>query len=196
MLRRLRDRLGVPAERFRVICATASFRDHEYAPEFGAQLAGLPASTFQAIVGSLDLRQHAGAGSIQDADVLADIDLEQYYGATTESARHAVIEPLVRHRHTTDDPDPERALYQALADFPPMGRLINLTMKQAVPVAELGQHLFPEAYPEKADKAVDALMALGSSARLAPKTPGLLPCRVHNFFSRPAGALGLHGPHM
>ena len=182
LLRRLRDRLDVPADRFRVICATASFHDYDYAPDFGAQLSGLPASTFQAISGSLDLRPYDGPGSNQDADVFASVDLERYYDAPTQSARQAVIEPIVRHRQTTEDPDPERALYHALRDFPPMGRLINMTMKQAIPVAELGQHLFPDATSQTADMAVNALMALGSAARLDPNTPGLLPCRVHNFF--------------
>ena len=182
LLRRLRDRLDVPPDRFRVICATASFNDSNYAPEFGAQLSGLPAGTFLPISGSLDLRPHGGPGSIQDSDVFAGIDLERYYDAPTDAARHAVIEPIVKHRQTTDDADPERALYNALRDFPPMGRLINITMKQAIPVAELGQHLFPDASPQMADEAVNALMALGSAARLTPKTPGLLPCRVHNFF--------------
>ena len=182
LLRRLRDRLDVSPDRFRVICATASFNDSDYAPEFGAQLSGLPAATFLPISGSLDLRPHDGPGSIQDSDVFAGINLERYYDAPTDSARHAVIEPVVRHRQTTDDPNPERALYHALSDFPPMGRLINMTMQQAIPVADLGQHLFPDARPKMADKAVNALMALGSAARMAPKTPGLLPCRVHNFF--------------
>ena len=182
LLRRLRDRLDVPTERFRIICATASFNDHGYAPEFGAQMSGLPPSTFLPISGSLDLRPHDAPGSIQDADVLAGIDLERYYDVPTDSARHSVIEPIVDHRGTGDNPDPERALYHALADFPPMGRLINMTMKQAIPVAELGQHLFPDASSQTADRAVNALMALGSAARETPKTPGLLPCRVHNFF--------------
>src|SRR5256885_1953643 len=51
LLRRLRDRLGIPSERFRVICATASFRDAAYASEFGAQLSGVSADTFIAIQG-------------------------------------------------------------------------------------------------------------------------------------------------
>ena len=182
LLRRLRDRLDVPANRFRVICATASFNDRAYAPEFGAQLSGLPANTFLPISGSLDLRPHDGPGSLQDADVLAGIDLERYYDAPTDSARHSVIKPFSDYRQTRDDPDSERALYHALAHYPPMGRLINMTMKQAIPVAELGQHLFPDASPQTADNAVNALMALGSAARLDPKTPGLLPCRIHNFF--------------
>ena len=182
LLRRLRDRLDVPADRFRVICATASFNDHDYAPEFGAQLSGLPASTFLPISGSLDLRPHDGPSSIQDADVLAGIDLGRYYDASTDSARHSLIKPIVDHRQTRDDPDPGRALHHALADYPPMGRLINMTMKQAIPVSELRQHLFPDADAQTGDNAVNALMALGSAARLDPKTPGLLPCRIHNFF--------------
>ena len=47
LLRRLRDRLGIPAERFQVICATASFKDTDYAPQFGAQLSGMPADTLR-----------------------------------------------------------------------------------------------------------------------------------------------------
>ena len=182
LLRRLRDRLDLSADRFRVICATASFNDYDYAPDFGAQLSGLPASSFLPISGSLDLRPHDGPGSIHDSDVLANIDLQRYYDAPTNSDRHSVIEPIVAHRQTAGDPDPERALYHALADFPPMGRLVNMTMRQAIPIAELGQHLFPNSRAQPADKAVTALMALGSAARLDPKTPGLLPCRVHNFF--------------
>ena len=182
LLRRLRDRLGVPANRFRVICSTASFSCRAYAPEFGAQLSGLPPDTFLPISGSLDLRSHDGPGSVQEAELLAKIDLTRYYDASTDAERHTVIKPIVDHRRAKDDSNPERALHNSLADYPPMGRLINMTMERALPVAELRQDLFPDASPETADRAVNALMALGSAARLDPKTPGLLPCRVHNFF--------------
>ncbi len=182
LLRRLRDRLGVPPERFQVICATASFKDRDYAPDFGAQLSGIPAETFQPITGDLDLREHNAAGSTHDADVLAHLDLERFYRAETDEARLAAIQPLLDYRHVKGDQTPEAALYHALKDFGPMGLLINSTMKEARPIAELGPSLFPGTPPEKADAAVTALMALGSIARLDPKMPGLLPCRVHNFF--------------
>lgn len=182
LLRRLRDRLDLPPDRLRVICATASFNERDYAPEFGAQMSGLRADTFLPIEGSLDLRPHDGHGSIKDADLLASIDLQQYYDAQTTPERHSLIKPIIDQRQTTDDPNPERALYHALVEYPPMGRIINMTMQQAIPVAELGQLLFPDAEPQMADRAVNTLMALGSAARLDPKTPGLLPCRIHNFF--------------
>ena len=182
LLRRLRDRLDIPEERFRVICSTASFNNYDHAPQFGGQLSGLPPSTFLSITGSLDLRREDGTGSIQEAEIFANIDLEKYYNASSDSKRRLVIEPIINYRQTSEDPNPEQALYHALANYPPMGRLINMTMKQAVPVDELKLKLFPDTDPQTADKAVNTLMALGSAARLAPNTPGLLPCRVHNFF--------------
>jgi ATP-dependent helicase YprA (DUF1998 family) len=182
LLRRLRDRLGISENRFQVICATASFNDHKNAPQFGAQLSGLPASTFVPIGGVLDLRPHSTVGSDHDADLLASIDLQKYYEAQTESDRLAVIGPLLEARHVMGDYTAEAALYHALADFSPMGMLVNATMKQALPIAELGHQLFPTAAPNTADAAVSVLMALGSVARVDPKTPGLLPCRIHNFF--------------
>ena len=187
LLRRLRDRLGIPTDRLQVICATASFRDCEYAPKFGAQLSGIPANTFIPITGTLDLKPHAAPGTDGDADVLASIDLETYYNAATDTERQAVVRPLLDHRGVVGQHTSEIGLYHALADFEPMGRLINLTMKQAVPVAALGKSLFPTVSQRKSDTAVTALMALGSLARTKPGTPSLLPCRIHNFFRGLAG---------
>ena len=182
LLRRLRDRLGIPPERLQVICATASFNDHAYAPLFGGQLSGLSPDSFLSITGTLALRPHDAHGSDQNADVLASIDLLRYYEAATDRERLAVIQPLLDHRQAHGDDSPEAALYHALADFPPMGRLINATMKQAVPVADLGHQLFPTTAPDKAATAANTLMALGSAARRDRATPGLLPCRIHSFF--------------
>lgn len=182
LLRRLRDRLGISPDRFQVICATASFKDKDYAPQFGAQLSGIPGETFVPVTGSLDLRPHSAVGSERDADVLAAIGLDDYYRAGSDEARLAVLKPLLDYRQVQDERTPEAALFRALENFGPMGLLVNSTMKEALPVAELGRKLFPTATPEKADAAVTVLMALGSIARLDPKTPGLLPCRIHNFF--------------
>ena len=182
LLRRLRDRLGIPPSRLQVVCATASFNDHAYAPRFGAQLSGLSADTFLPISGTLALQPHDDPGSDQDAVVLDAIDLPRYYEAATDKERLSAIRPLLDYRQVQGDDSPEVALYRALASFPPMSRLINTTMKEAVPVEDLGRTLFPTAPSGKAGAAANALMALGSAARPDPETPGLLPCRVHSFF--------------
>ncbi|MDP8984151.1 MAG: DUF1998 domain-containing protein [Pseudomonadota bacterium] len=182
LLRRLRDRIGIPAERFQVICATASFKDQKYAPEFGAQISGADASTFVAITGRLDLRQHAATGSNRDAEVLASINLEEFYREETDAERIKAVRALLDYRGVKLEGSTELALYEALSGFAPMGHLINTTMKQARPVATLGAEIFPTSKSEIADPAVTVLMALGSLARPDEKAPGLLPCRVHNFF--------------
>lgn len=181
LLRRLRDRLNIPPERFQVICATASFKNANYAPEFGAQLAGVPPETFVPIQGEFAWRPHAAPGTKRDAEVLASVDLDKFYEAETEGERASLIQPILDHLHVAGGDGLEADLYHALAEFPPLGLLINTTMKQARKVEELGRELFPDA-PQIADTATTVLMALGSMARIDPKAPGLLPCRIHNFF--------------
>jgi hypothetical protein len=68
-----------------------------------------------------------------------------------------------------------------------MGLVINTTMKKACPIAELSKLIFPTVEGRDADAALTALLALGSIARKEPNSPGLLPCRVHNFFRGLAG---------
>ena len=102
-------------------------------------------------------------------------------------ARLATIRQFLEYRKVEGERVPESALYRALADFPAMGRLINRTMKQAVPVAELGNALFAGGAPGTVSAAANTLMALGSAAREDGKAPGLLPCRVHSFFRGLAG---------
>lgn len=182
LLRRLRDRLGIPPERFQVICATASFQNSTYAPAFGAQLSGVPADTFVPIVGNLDWRAHAAPGSVEDAAMLAKIDLAAFYEATSDESRLKEITPILDYRHVDAELPVEAVLHKALADFAPMGLLINSTMKMARPIASLGADIFPTADQQVADAAVTVLMSLGSVSRPDPKSPGLLPCRVHNFF--------------
>src|SRR5438067_8806863 len=63
-----------------------------------------------------------------------------------------------------------------------MNLLVNLTMRQAVPLRELGNTIFESIDAVLAERAITTLLALGSLARRDPTEPGLLPCRVHSFF--------------
>lgn len=121
LLRRLRDRLGIPPQRFQVICATASFNDHAYAPLFGAQISGLPSDSFLPISGTLALRSHDAPGSDQDADILANLDLQRYYEASTDDERLSIVRPLLDHRQVQSGGPLEAALprsYRFPADGP------------------------------------------------------------------------------
>ena len=183
LLRRLRDRLGISEKRFKVICATASFKDASYAPYFGAQLSGISADTFVPIEGTLNIRKSRKRGTKKDAEVLSAINPWAFHEAKDNQSRIAIIKPLLDYRGVALSNISESALFEALESFGPMGALINATMKKAHPITDLGSMLFQDGVPRKTvAKAVTVLLALGSVARPDRKSPGLLPCRIHSFF--------------
>jgi ATP-dependent helicase YprA (DUF1998 family) len=184
LLRRLRARLGIEASRLQVIATSASFQDTAYAREFAAQLTGKDVAEFRTIEGRLQLRDGSAQGSAADATMLADLPLDAFYDGDTEAERIAAVEGLLTARGVTPNAgdDVGSLLEAALIDYAPMSKLVNETMQRAQPVSELGPTIFPDADPETADRAITALVALGSAARRTPEDAGLLPCRVHAFF--------------
>jgi ATP-dependent helicase YprA (DUF1998 family) len=183
LLRRLRERLNIGPERFQVICATASFsaEGRASAGRFGAELSGVPDSSFVPINGDLARRAPEGPGSAADADALGRVDLAQFYSAD-ERQQLVGARPFLSYRNHANGSELGQALFSALESFPPFNRLVNETMLSAIPLAELGDLIFPEVERAPAERAVTALLALGSRARRAADEPSLLPCRIHSFF--------------
>jgi ATP-dependent helicase YprA (DUF1998 family) len=183
LLRRLRSRLAVPAERLQVICTSASFDDPNYARDFAAQLVGKSRDEFQTVQGELLLRPGEANGSKEDAEALAAISLTDFYDSIDDMQRLAAVRPFLDYRGRQGiGGQVGPALYDALHDFPPMSQLVNLTMKRAAPLDELGDHIFPIGDASLAARALTVLVALGSAARHSEGEAGLLPCRIHAFF--------------
>jgi ATP-dependent helicase YprA (DUF1998 family) len=182
LIRRLRMRLGIPPDRLQVICTSASFKDKDYAVQFGAQLTGKQVTDFAQIQGELNWRPAAAAGTAQDAAALATINLQKFYDAETDAKRLDEVKSFLDYRHSSSGTDLQKALYDSLATFAPMAQLVNLTMMEARPLEGLGPDLFPTCPAPDAARAVTNLIALGSIARLSPAEPGLLPCRIHSFY--------------
>ena len=187
LVRRLRMRLGIPAERLQVICTSASFKDPEYARKFGAQLTGKVLADFDKVQGDLLLRPKEGAGSAKDATALDAIDLVAFYEADNDEARVGEVSAFLEYRGIAKPWKLQRSLYEALVEFPPMAKLINLTMTEAQPVEPLWELLFDGVSSDIGARATTKLVALGSLARREPTEPGLLPCRVHSFYRGLAG---------
>ncbi|MGF7131364.1 ATP-dependent helicase YprA (DUF1998 family) [Paraburkholderia sp. EB58] len=181
LLRRLRDRFDIDADRFQVICATASFSDEKYAPSFGAQLSGVSEETFVPITGHLKLAEASEVGTKADAAALATVSLADYYSSDSVTRINSVKE-FLSYREVEPTEDLDSDLYRALKDFNPLGRLINTTMREAHAVAELGELLFPGVQTQHTESALTALMSLGSVAREHHDGNALLPCRIHNFY--------------
>ena len=187
LIRRLRTRLGIPPERLQVICTSASMKDAEYAVEFAAQLTGKNPGDFSDVQGQLSLRPAEAKGSIQDARVLEAIDLSAFYDAETNADRLSQVAEFLRYRGLEPPWQLQKSLYEALESYPPMARLINLTMREAQPVTDLGEMIFDHVSSDVAARAVTNLIALASMARLDSSQPGLMPCRVHSFYRGLAG---------
>lgn len=182
LIRRLRSRLGITADRLQIVCTSASFSSEKQAQNFSAQLVGKDVEDFQVIRGALDLRNPAVKGTKADAEVLAAIDLDKFYDSSGDEKTTEVVTPFLKYRNIQFQENLNLALYQALEKFPPMSLLINLTMQQALPIESLGEQIFEDTDKRTADRAVTALIALGSIARRSASEPGLLPCRIHAFF--------------
>lgn len=183
LLRRLRDRLDIPPERFQVICATASFESEKDAPFFASKLAGVPVHLFDTITGNKQFRDAPGTGTDDDAELLAGLDMSEtgFYSAD-EVVKTAAVMPFLRSQKVEPSVGLGPALHAALERYPPLSLLVNHTMGQARPVNELGVQIFSGIFPRIADLAVTNLAALATNARKKPDDPSLLPCRVHTFF--------------
>lgn len=192
LIRRLRARLEISPERLQVICTSASFSDRTAAAEFAAHLAGKRSTGFEVVTGELDLRSPEQAATAKETEILAGIDLGAFYAATTPQGRASALSQFLTSRGIAEkrfkggEPATlaalESLLFDALKDFAPLNRLINLTMRRARSLEELEAAVVPGAEPAVAERATTALMTLGSTARPDPSEPGLLPCRVHAFF--------------
>ena len=187
LIRRLRMRLGISADRLQVICTSASFKDSDYAVRFGAQLTGKDPADFRKVQGDLLLRPGAAKGTPQDAAALDTIDLRAFYESNTDDTRLARVASFLEYRGVKPPWQLQKALYDALIAFAPMATLINLTMTEAKPVDALGEAVFDGVPPDMAARAVTNLIAIGSLARREAAEPGLLPCRVHAFYRGLAG---------
>ena len=182
LLRRLRERLAIPPERFQVICATASFSDagKASAGEFGAQLTGVSAESFVPVTGSLRFRESAAKGRSVDLDLLAAVDLDLFFSEDSYQ-RAASIASFLAARGVEASTNEAADLFQALVDYPPFTLLVNETMQRACALDEIRDLVFETPDLARGDRAINALLAMGSRARLKEDDASLLPCRVHAF---------------
>lgn len=183
LLRRLRERLDIPAERFQVICATASFSavGKQKASKFGGQLSGADPSSFRPVTGSLRLQPGEGDGDTSDAKALSGLDMTKFY-SEKEAERDQAIAPFLGYRKILAGAGHGPDLHSALSGWGPFSRLVNATMVGALSFAEVREKVFPNVESFIGDRAISALLALGSRARLKPDDASLLPCRIHAFY--------------
>lgn len=183
LLRRLRERLEIPAERFQVICATASFSadGKKTAGVFGGQLSGADPASFRSITGELKRQPNESDGVDADADALCSVDMTNFY-ADLEAERDQSVASFLAYRGKPTGAGHGADLHAALSGWAPFSRLVNATMVGALSFDEVRARVFPTTDAARGDQAINALLALGSRARLNPDDASLLPCRIHAFY--------------
>lgn len=183
LLRRFRQRLGIGPERLQVICTSASFKDREYAVEFAAQLTGKARHDFaDPVVGNLADRPNSDEGSADDVAALTSVDVIAFHDTVSGENPFAAVDAFLAYRSVTASGNLPQRLYEALETFPPMSKLVNLTMSSAHRAANLAELVFGAPATKAKERAVTVLMTLGSVARSSASEAGLMPCRVHAFF--------------
>lgn len=195
LLRRLRDRLGISADRMDVICTSASFSDPGKAAAFAAQLSGKAPQDFDAVVGQKQTRAGAARGSALDVAVLNSVALGDLLAATSDSARLAAIDSLLKYRGVEASGAFRPALMAALEEYAPLSLLINATMDAAYSISELSELAFEGVTAAEADSALTILLTLASMAKLNENDVPLFPARAHMFFRGLPGLWACLNPH-
>ncbi len=95
LIRRLRERLELPAERLQVICTSASFSDQASARRFVAGLTGKDPDGFFVPEGRISRHVPSGAGIATHAEVLAAVDVGKLH-ADSMLTRAREAAPVLR----------------------------------------------------------------------------------------------------
>lgn len=195
LLRRLRARLGIhdQPDKLRVIATSASLGTDAAAlsniRRFAADLSGKTPDDFTAITGTREVPEPAAPATGDEADLLASVDLDALNRALTGEKLKQCLTPVLDFygKPTTSEDEASllASLHEALSERPMVNQLVLEAAGNAKALSELAEQVFP-GHP-KQQRALQALLALGTLARRKPDSPGLVPTRVHGMFR------GLHG---
>ncbi|MEX2374326.1 MAG: DEAD/DEAH box helicase [Dehalococcoidia bacterium] len=182
LIRRLCARLGIGPERLQAISTSASFSSEEAARDFSSNLTGVAKPQIDVLTGDLKLMENENVGGTSEAEVLARIELNELAPHHPIERRFAAVGEFLDLRGVEPGQSLERALYDALKDFPPLALLVNTTMQTASRASEIAAEVFPESPPAIAEAALSNLAGIGSIAREYESQAGLLSARTHLFF--------------
>ncbi|HBP1052613.1 TPA: DUF1998 domain-containing protein [Pseudomonas aeruginosa] len=194
LIRRLCARLEIPRERMRCILTSASLGAGETAvadgERFARDLTGLLESSsrkVRVLQGTNEQRSSVHTVTREQIDALAGFDLDAFQEAandlpSAQKAAAALAGQLGWEAPNASDHSAFRDwLFRSLTDFGPLEKLITLVSGKAVKLGTLSQTLFEGCPLETAEKATDALLALGSHAQRSSDGRVLLPTRLHLF---------------
>lgn len=198
LIRRLCARLEIPRERMRCILTSASLGSVADGERFARDLTGLSHSSprrIKVIEGTRESRPSPRPATLQEANALAAFDLRAFQNAANDlEAARVAAQPLASllgwpAPSASDHESFRDWLFNSMTGFGPLEELIEAVSGKALSLDALSESLFPGCSPDTAERAIDALLALGSHARRRSDGRVLIPTRLHLFHR---GLPGLH----
>lgn len=194
LIRRLCARLEIPRERMRCILTSASLGVGQTAIEdgkrFARDLTGLQESSFRdfkVIQGTTESRLIARNATSNEVEALAKFNLAAFQNAVNNLNDALIaINELASNLGwkvsvLKDYEELRNWLFENMEGFGPLESLISKVSGKAVRLDDLRDELFPGYTLDKSIKAMDVLLALGSSARRTSDGRILIPTRLHLF---------------
>jgi ATP-dependent helicase YprA (DUF1998 family) len=187
LIRRLRTRLGISADRLQVIATSASFSGAVPARKFAASLTGKHQSDFVVIQGQYVEKSITGPRYSGLADALEKVNLKEVYEQLSEGKQSPSLDELFALADLNESHTVERKLFDLLKNIPEVALLTNRTMVEALTISEAAELTFPEVEESKRVVITSKLLSLASIARESIDSVNLLPCRIHLMFRGLAG---------
>lgn len=194
LIRRLCARLDIPRERMRCIMTSASLGPADTAAvdgeRFARDLTGLADTSprrVRVIQGTPEQRGVAQAAPAAQLEALADFNLADFQRSAEDlNAATEAAADLAQRLGWSQPPRGNQAelrnwLFEQLTGFEPLENLITAVSGRAVRLDDLSDQLFGNHPSVDAEKATDALLALGSYAQRSTDGRVLLPTRLHLF---------------
>lgn len=154
-------------------------------------MTGKKPADFAAITGTREVAEPAGRASDAEAGLLAALDLESVSEALTGESLQQALAPVFEFYgvscHSTQEDEVLSTLHQTLVGRPYVNQLVNSAAGSALALRDLAQVF---AQHPRAERALEALLTLGTLARPKSDAPGwyrpvCMPCSGVSTVSMP-----------
>lgn len=195
LIRRLRARLGISRDRFRCILTSASL-DRTHVIQFASDLTGDPTESGRSFFPPEKIEEKRTGrrpGTVEEAIALSQTDLAAFQrhalgdtGMAEAAAAVAALAANLLWPPKTEQESLEEYIYARMNGWGPLEEAIASVSGKGTEFTSLSVLLFPGVEIAVAERATDALLALGTYARhgRAHGEDGrvLLPARLHLFY--------------
>lgn len=197
LIRRLMDKLNISREKIKCILTTASVPEGKESElrEFACGLTGqdIKNDKFSIIRGKNKEITNNGKGTSYDIEYLSQLNYNKLQGKDEEIKNELRI-LSEKFGWNNDIKNIPSWLYENFSEYPPMLELIKICSGKGVKFSDIVSKIFTTENKEKAEKATEILLLLGTMAK-SEEEKVLLSSRVHLMFKGINGIFACLNPN-